>query len=132
MTVFGRFVYTKISDTTAALGTNEGSIVDGNGFVEKTQVKGVVKVPSYFGSLRVVSVLEYATRNCHQITKLILPNTIKILEEASLTTMNGLKEVIFPASIITMKNLIDYFGNAEKISFEKGSRITQIEDSFSR
>ena len=127
----GKFVYTKLSDTTAALGTGNRS-VDGNGFVEKTKIKGVVKVPSYFGSLRVVSILEYATRNCNLITKIILPNTITTLESAALTMMTKIKEVIFPASIITIKNNNDYYVNAEKISFEKGSRVTSIGNNFIR
>ena len=129
MSESGIFVYTKIDDTTAALGTGNLS-VDGNGFVEKTAVKGVVIVPSFFGNLRVVSVKSYATRGCHQITKFILPETITTLEYGSFTYMNGLKEAIFPASIITIKDNNDFFCNAEKIYFRKGSRVETIGKLF--
>lgn len=64
MTVSGIFIYTQLNDTTAGLGTGNKS-VDGNGFVNKTQIKGVVNIPSSFENLRVISILSYAIRKCH-------------------------------------------------------------------
>ena len=131
MPEWGIFVYTKQSSTTAALGTGNTN-VNGNGFVAGTAIKGVVVVPSYFDNLRVVSILTYATRHCNEITELILPNTITTLKHAALTAMDGLKEVKFPASIITIEGNNDYYTNAEKIYFAKGSRVVTIGANFIR
>jgi hypothetical protein len=131
MSVSGIFVYTKLDSTTCGLGTGNTNI-NGNGFVNKTETKGDVNVPSYLVGYRVVSILTYATRSCHLITKFVLPNTITTLELAAFTWMEGLKEVVFPASITTIKSNNDFYTNAEKIYFEKGTKVTTIGAYFIR
>ena len=131
MSTSGIFVYTILSTTTAGLGIGDDG-VDGNGFVEKTKVSGVIKVPSFIGQYRIVSLLTRATRMCNLITKLILPDTLETIEFASLTEMSGIKEVRIPASVVTIKSNNDCYRNAKRIIFEKGSRLTSIGSYFMR
>jgi hypothetical protein len=128
----GRFVYTVIKGTeTAGLGTGDRS-VDGNGFVEKTAISGEVVIPNSINNYRIVSLLEFSVRNCNQITKLVLPDTLLTLEYGALTILAGIQELRFPASITTIKDYNDCYTNANKIVFERGSRCTSIGIGFCR
>ena len=125
-----KFVITTISENEAYLG--DFSKTDGNGFVEKTNIKGEVIVPSVILNYKITGIREFATRQCSLITSLILPNTITILERAALTWCDGLEIVVFPASIITINGNNDYFHNAKRIYFEENSRVQTIGENFLR
>ena len=131
MPTSGIFVYSILNDEKAGIGTGNIS-VDGNGFVETTRVSGVVSIPSFIGTYRVVSILSYATRKCNLITKIILPNTLTTLNSASLTELSGIEEVKIPASITKIYDYNDCFRNAKRIIFEKGSRLEYIGKYFMR
>lgn len=133
MSVYGIFVYTPYEDKTAGFGTGIISESEnGNGFVEKTNVAGVVKIPEYMNGYRIIKILSYSIRCCALITKLILPCSLTSLEYGSITVLPGLTELFFPASIIVIGDCIDVFANAERVFFEKGSRVTQIGAWFLR
>ena len=125
---FGIFVYTEIDDETIGLGT--GLLNDGNGFVNSIQVSGHVIIPSYINGKRMITLRMYSLRNCNLITKLTLPRTLKYLEDASLTLLSGIKEIIIPASIIELGNRIDALSSIKKVIFERGSRLEKIGDYF--
>ena len=59
-----------------------------------------------------------------------LPRSLSYLEDASLTCLGGIKEIIFPASIIYLGNRIDTLSIATKVIFERGSRLETIGEYF--
>ena len=124
------FVITPINEKEAYLGV--GSDDDGNGFVDKTNVKGEIIIPPFICGYTITGIKTYATRNCKLITSLTLPNTITHLDRASFTWCDGLETVVFPSSIETMDGNIDYFHYAKHIYFEKNSRIRSIGENFLR
>ena len=124
----GIFVYTPIDSNTASLG--DISVTNGNAFVLKTAISGVVSIPPVIGSHTIVNLKTYCFRYCDHITKLNLPNSLISMDAASLTTLISIKEVIIPSSVVTMSNLIDYFTIATKFIFEPGCRLTTIGTHF--
>ena len=126
------FVWTNYGDGTAALGNINTPDENGNGFVLKTEVSGEINIPGFKNELRVVSILRFVFRGCHKITSIKFPNTLKRLEEGSVTTMNLVKEIRLPASITFFGKWIDYFGTATKFIIEEGSKLKSIGDYFLR
>ena len=124
----GKLVYKILSNETAGIGDN--SYADGNGFVEGTSVSGVVIIPKQIGNYKITTILKYATRNCHKITKLILPRTLTTLTDASITVMGGIKELVIPASVTTIGNRIDTFYYLKIFIFERESKLTSIGSYF--
>lgn len=124
----GFFVYKFLTDDTAGLGDDTAD--DGNGFVQKTAVSGVVVIPEYFQNHRITEIMWHATRYCNSITKIKLPKTLTTINDASLTTMNGLKEIIIPASVTEIKERCDCFENLKRFVFEPGSRLKTIGECF--
>lgn len=124
----GKLVYTILTDKTAAIGEN--NYKDGNGFVEKTNVSGAIIIPKQIGEYTITTIITYATRNCHKITKLILPRTITTLNDASLSTITNIKELIIPASVTKFGNRIDAFSKLKRFIFERESKLTSIGTHF--
>ena len=125
----GFFVYIVKSDGTASLGTGDLG-VDGNGFVQKTQVSGIVKIPSVIQGYTLTSLSTYSFRNCNLITKLILSDTIVTLETASITCMSGITELVIPSSVAYLRDRIDVFENLKVLVFENKGRIRSIGSYF--
>ena len=123
-----KYVIYTISNFEAYLG--DTSKQDGNAFVEGKNIAGDISIPSVIAGYKIVGVKSYAIRNCHKLTSLILPNTIKHLELGAYTLCDLLKEVVFPASIEQIDDLNDYFRAATKIYFEENSKINTIKDYF--
>ena len=126
----GKFVYKIINegDKTAKIG--DESEDDGNGFVEKTNISGIIIVPEFINNYKIISLGNYAFRECNKITKIILPRTLIEIKSQSLTTVRNIKSLVIPASVTTIGNRMDWFNNLIHFRFEEGTRITIIGDYF--
>ena len=124
----GTFVYKILTSDTAGIGND--CYIDGNGFVKGTAVSGVVIIPKQIGDYKITTILKYATHCCNKITKLILPRTLTTLEDASITVMSGIKELVIPASVTTIGNLIDTFYHMKRLFFERESKLISIGTCF--
>lgn len=127
----GIFVYSIISESekTAALGYTTLD-VDGNAFVETTEITGKIIIPDYINGYRIIRLSTYAFRYCDKITELTLPSTLVELEDASLSTLLSIKKLVIPASVTKIGNRIDYFSSMTHFKFAEGSRIESIGDYF--
>jgi len=103
----GVFVYTVLTSTTAGLG--DASTDDGNGFVLKNEISGVVKIPSYIDGYMITELLYRSIRNCPKITRLILPKNLEVINSVSLTMVQGISELVFPASLVKIGDRCDVF-----------------------
>lgn len=61
-----------------------------------------------------------------------MPNSLVRMEDAGLTSMFGLKSLVFPASIERLGQYIDYFSNCTEITFEKNSKLISVGNFFLR
>ena len=127
----GTFVVTKLDDSTAGFGISSSN-EDGNGFVDKTNVAGDIKIPNEICGLRVVSLLYKSFRFCNKITSLTLPSSLKRLESCSLTAVQNIEKLVIPASVDYISDCIDYFTVLKTFVFEKGIKVAALGNCFLR
>ena len=121
MPTFGPFVYTVISEENKIAKFGDGSAVDGNGFVEKTEIEGKVVIPEYMNDYRITVIGRYAFRFCDKITEITLPKSLIHLDDASVTALRSIKRLIIPSSVVSIGIRMDYFCELRYFAFEKES-----------
>ena len=127
----GKFVYKIIDDKTAGFGTGNTSS-NCNGFTERGDVSGYVVIPCFIENYRITRLLSFSVRNCNNITKIKLPNTLTSIEYGALTCLSGIKEVTIPASVVSIADNNDALVSVRSFKFEKESRLKTIGAYFIR
>lgn len=110
----------------------DGTMRDGNCFVETTSIPGSVTIPEYINDYKITEIGQYCTRLCNQITEIKIPNTVVKLHNVGISTLAGISKIVFPASIEVMDDYIDYYTNCLEVKFEKNSKLKSVGKYFLR
>lgn len=85
-----------------------------------TNVSGVVTIPKQWNGLQVTRIDSYAFNLCGGITKVIIPDSIKVIENHAFDSC-GLLEVSIPASVSTLDSAAFYGCKAlKKVALPEG------------
>ena len=121
------FVFKVIGDGEAMFGNDTYN--ECNGFVSRGLAIGIIKIPSYVNDYTITVIGKSSFYRCIEIKRIILPNTIKSIEERSISDIN-IEELIIPASVLNIGDRLDYLYRCKSFVFEEGSRLQTIGNYF--